>query len=52
MLIALFDYLSTTAACTYSLLCEVSPWLEQWAKVTLSANLLMLALAGYLCTQH
>lgn len=52
MVIALFDYLSVTAACTYSLLCDISPWLGPWAKVTLSANLLMLTLAGYLCTQH
>ncbi len=52
MVIALFDYLSVTAVCTYSLLCDISPELGQWAKVTLSINLLILAFASYLCTQH
>lgn len=51
MLLSLFDALSAAAVCTYNLLHDLSPWLGQWAKVSLSADLLMLALAGYLCTQ-
>ncbi|MDO3381993.1 hypothetical protein [Gilvimarinus algae] len=50
MMIALLESLLTTAACTYTLLCDISPWLGQSAKIALSANWLMLAFAGYLFT--
>ena len=47
---ALLDYLFATMACTYGLLCEISPWLGQWAKVSLSSSLLILMFTGYLFT--
>lgn len=52
MAIALLDYVSATLVCSYDALCNIAPWLGQWAKVTLSANWLMLAVAGYLLNHY